>query len=432
MKTSERRTRLDGAAPWLAFAALMYASRRKNLRRAALRGLVSLGLTRVLTRIPWIRPHVADSPGLAFAAGVGMEIPAAAPLLSALALVPGVRKEGQPENDASALGLGLAVAFGTTKAWPVAPRLGPVAPKVWLPAHAEPNADGEGLTVVVNKASGPALSESPSESIKKALPKAEVIEVEIKTGDEIRKALDEAVDRGAVALGIAGGDGSINTAAQVALETKKALVVFPAGTFNHLGEALGVTTLVTAVEAVHRGEAVGIDVATIGGQVFLNTASFGSYVALVDAREQLERRVGKWPAVLVALVRVLRDGAPITVEIDGEVKKVWMAFIGNCRYHPSGFAPTWRERMDDGLIDFRYVEGSDPWARTRLILAVLTGRLGRSQVYRQACVKRLALRSLEGPLRLARDGETFEGPEEIIIEKLPERLAVYALHSERP
>jgi undecaprenyl-diphosphatase len=301
-----------------------------------------------------------------------------------------------------------------------------------LPAHAEPNEDGEGLTVVVNSASGPALAESPTEALRAALPKAEVVEVEIKEGDEIRKALDEAIEKGALALGIAGGDGSINTAAQVALEAEKALVVIPAGTFNHLGEALGLTSLEDAVAAVKSGEAVGIDVATIGGQVFLNTASFGSYVALVDAREQLERRLGKWPAVLVALIRVLRHGEPITVEIDGVPERVWMAFIGNCRYQPSGFAPTWRERMDDGLIDFRYVQGSDRWARCRLIVAVMTGRLGRSKVYRQTCVKRLRLRSLEGPIRLARDGETFEGPEEIIVEKLPQRLAVYALHSERP
>ena len=42
----------------------------------------------------------------------------------------------------------------------------------------------------------------------------------------------------------------------------------------------------------------------------VNTASIGNYVDLVDAREKLEDRIGKWPAVLVALVKVLRESRP--------------------------------------------------------------------------------------------------------------------------
>jgi undecaprenyl-diphosphatase len=107
-----------------------------------------------------------------------------------------------------------------------------------------------------------------------------------------------------------------------------------------------------------------------------------------------------------------------------------MTFIGNCRYQPSGFAPTWRERLDDESLDFRYIDGSSPWARTRLVVAILTGRLGRSKVYRQTVVKELRIRSLQGPLRLARDGETFEGTDDIIVRKLPQRVAVYAQHDD--
>ena len=37
----------------------------------------------------------------------------------------------------------------------------------------------------------------------------------------------------------------------------------------------------------------------------------------------------------------------------------------------------------------------------------------------------MRVRSLDGPMRLARDGETFSGPEEFTIEKSPERLVVF-------
>ncbi|MEA2498173.1 MAG: hypothetical protein QOH26_578, partial [Actinomycetota bacterium] len=219
--------------------------------------------------------------------------------------------------------------------------------------------------------------------------------------------------------------GSINTAAQVAVDASKPLLVVPGGTLNHLARDLNIGSLEDAVTALKEGHTIAMDASTIDGLVFLNTASFGSYVELVDARKKLEGRIGKWPAVLVALVRVLRDSKPVDVEIDGERMLVWLAFIGNCQYHPSGFAPSWRERLDDGRLDVRLVNGSDPWARLRLIASVLSGKLSSSRVYKQYLARELRVKSLEGPLRLARDGESFEGSEEFVVQKHSSPLAVY-------
>jgi undecaprenyl-diphosphatase len=177
---------------------------------------------------------------------------------------------------------------------------------------------------------------------------------------------------------------------------------------------------------VREGSTVAVDVGTIAGRPFLNTASFGSYVDLVDARERLERKIGKWPALMVALVRVLRNAEPVDIEIDGRRSKVWMAFIGNCRYSPSGFAPTWRNRLDDDVLDVRLVGADAPFARVRLVWAVLTGTLSKTEVYRAEFVRGpITVRSLNGPMRLARDGETFSGPDEFTIEKASARLAVF-------
>ena len=82
----------------------------------------------------------------------------------------------------------------------------------------------------------------------------------------------------------------------------------------------------------------------------------------------------------MALARVLRHGEPLEVEIDGE-RQVWIVFVGNCRYLPEGMAPTWRERLDDGLLDVRVVDASHPFCRTRLVVAALTGTLRRSRVF---------------------------------------------------
>ncbi|HEY8544862.1 MAG TPA: diacylglycerol kinase family protein, partial [Acidimicrobiales bacterium] len=237
---------------------------------------------------------------------------------------------------------------------------------------------------------------------------------------------------GVRALGVAGGDGSINTAADVALEHRLPLAVVPAGTLNHLARDLGVETVDDAVTAIRAGTAIEVDVARIAGRPFLNTASFGSYTEIVDAREQLESRVGKWPALAVAVARVLRHGTPCRVEVDGEPQHLWAVFIGNCTYQPAGMAPTWRDRLDDGRLDVRVADAGHPFSRTRLVLAAVTGRLHRSPLLRSWSATGLHVRSLDGPLRLARDGETFDGGTELDITKSGERLAIYAPRPAEP
>ena len=183
-------------------------------------------------------------------------------------------------------------------------------------------------------------------------------------------------------LGVAGGDGSIRLAAGIAADAGLPLLVVPAGTFNHFAADLGLGSVDDALDALRDGDSVLVDVAAADGAAFLNTASTGVYVDLVRAREKLEPTAGKWPAMLVALVGVLRTGRPVELTVNGRRRRVWLLFAGNCRYEPSGAAPAYRPDLADGSLDIRMVDGSQPLARTRLVVAVLLGTLGRCRVYR--------------------------------------------------
>jgi undecaprenyl-diphosphatase len=329
-----------------------------------------------------------------------------------------------PGDVAAGAALGASIAVGSRYLWPTAPHEPPEMRTAFTTTEVDPSPTGAGLTIAVNLAAGTRWGPDPTEQLRNLLPDAKVVEVEIDKGDELRKALDSAADE-ALAIGVSGGDGSINTAAQVAVDSQKPLMVVPGGTLNHLARDLGLASVEDSVAALKKGETISMDVSTIDGLAFLNTASFGSYVELVDAREALEGKIGKWPAVLVALVRVLRSSKPVQVELGGRATNAWLVFIGNCEYRPSGFAPSWRERLDDGKLDVRIVDGSDPWARMRLILSILTGTLGRSGVYKQFLTDELHVKSLQGPLRLARDGETFEGSESFYVRKHDSKLTLY-------
>jgi undecaprenyl-diphosphatase len=327
------------------------------------------------------------------------------------------------------LAAGAVVGLATRLVWPVAPK----APAAVAPHRAytdlDPAGDGAGVAVVVNPSAGSGAIGSgdlPAAALREALPAAEIIE--LGEDDDLVDALERLAKSGCRAIGVAGGDGSINAAAAVALDHRLPLVVVPAGTLNHLARDLGVETVGDTIDAVRAGHAAEIDVALIAGRPFLNTASFGSYVDLVDAREDLEGRVGKWPAMVVALARVLRHSLPVEVGLDGERRSLWLVFVGNCRYQPEGMAPTWRERLDDGQLDVRVVDASHPFCRTRLVMAALTGTLRRSRVFETWLTTNLQVSSTDGTLRLARDGETFNGAAEFEIAKNGARLAVYTPH----
>jgi undecaprenyl-diphosphatase len=321
------------------------------------------------------------------------------------------------------LALGAGAAGLTTRLWPVAPRTAAEVRRVSTPVLLDERMaeDGTGVVIVANPDAGPALGRNLADQVRDALPGATLLEL----GEDldIDTALDKAAAEGRV-IGVVGGDGSVNAAAGIASRAGLPLLVVPGGTLNHFARDLGVQGVDDAVAALRDGAAVRVDLGLIADRPFVNTASFGSYSELVDARERLEGTIGKWPALLVALARVLRRAQPCEVELDGRTRPVWMVFIGNCVYHPAGFAPAWRERLDDGKLDIRLVDATHPWARTRLLLAVLTGRLGRSTVYETFTTSRLRVRSRSGPMRLARDGETFDGPAEFDIAKSSTGLVV--------
>lgn len=411
----------------LAAAAALASLGGRFGRRAALRGSLAsalAGAAALLARAGGLSVPGGTAGAAAFVAGASMELPALALPLSGVAGWPAAfavgRHHHHPASVVAVSGAGAALALVTKRLWPLAPHKAADLSTTQL--GQEPSPDGRGLTLVVNDTAGSALSGSPADELRRRLPEADVIEID--EGEDLAAALELAA-ASSIALGIAGGDGSINAAAEVAAAAGKPLVIIPAGTLNHLARDLGLISLTDAVTAVRRGQTVAIDLSSIDGRAFLNTASFGSYVDLVDARERLESTIGKWPAVLVALWRVLGASAPVDVELDGRHRQVWMAFIGNCRYQPKGFSPSWRPRLDDGQLDIRIVDGSAPWSRLRLVVALLTGTLGRCRAYEQWTATELHVRSLRGPLRLARDGETFDGAERFSVTKCREPLAVY-------
>jgi diacylglycerol kinase family enzyme len=284
---------------------------------------------------------------------------------------------------------------------------------------AKPAPNGDGVRIVVNPSSGPAWSPSPVDALREGLPGADIYE--LGEGDDLRRLLCD--DKFPV-IGAAGGDGTLAAAAAVAAERQALLVAIPAGTLNHLARDLGLDSVNDTIAAVREGFAAPIDLGYVGDRVFVNTLTFGGYSAVVDTRERFERHIGKWPALVVALVRELPRMEPLRLKVDGRSMRVWLGWIGNGAYSPPGLAPAWREALDDGLLDVRLVHDGPKFARTRFTCAALAGRLRTCAVYSEKRVESLEVECLDGPQRLAADGETFDGPASFTVTKKRRALRV--------
>lgn len=452
----------DRGRLWGAVAGGMAVVGGADGRRAAVRGLGSLAVASLVVNtvgkgafrrarplvdaVPVIRrlrrqpvttsfPSGHSASAAAFAAGAGLESAGwgalLAPVAASVAFSRVYTGAHYPSDVLAGCALGVGAALVVRAVVPPAPgtpRPGPAASVPDMP-------EGRGLHVVVNAASGPPpLLSTPGARIAAALPQAEVAEC---TEDDdlaelLEKAAAAAAGRGG-ALGVCGGDGTVRRAAAVALRHRLPLAVFPGGTRNHFAADLGLRTVEDTAAAVLDRRAARVDAAATtalgsgaaeGAEPFLNTFSIGSYPDLVRVRERWSRRVGPWPASVLAALHVLRTCRPVDVEVNGTPRSVWLLFAGNCRYASVGPAPVRRRDLADGRLDVRIVDGG-PFARTRLLGAALTGVLTRSPVYEAAEVRRLRVRLPADGVHLACDGEVAPAPRELLLHKLAGALTVY-------
>jgi diacylglycerol kinase family enzyme len=130
-------------------------------------------------------------------------------------------------------------------------------------------------------------------------------------GDDLAALVRRAVEAGADALGVAGGDGSLAVVAAAALAHGLQFVCIPAGTRNHFALDLGVDRhdLVGSLDAFTDGIERRIDVAEVNGRLFLNNVSLGVYG---DAVRQPAYRDAKARTLLETAARVLGPSAAAT------------------------------------------------------------------------------------------------------------------------
>jgi diacylglycerol kinase family enzyme len=149
-------------------------------------------------------------------------------------------------------------------------------------------------------------------------------------------SLGEAVGAAAAAgepiVGVAGGDGTMRTAAGALVRTQSALLPIPTGTLNTFARRQGIHDIQTAALALRAGHIRAVAIGTVQDEWFLNTLTFGEYARIVRRRERFRRVIGKWPAALIATAGTLATLRQMIVrlEVAGEtlIRETPIVWIG--------------------------------------------------------------------------------------------------------
>ena len=213
-----------------------------------------------------------------------------------------------------------------------------------------------------------------AEAAREALEKAG-FDLEAVEPHEIEPRLKQAIESGTKRILVAGGDGTIATAASLVARTDIELAILPGGTLNHFAKDHNIPTdLGKAAQVACGGEVVGADIGYVNDCVFLNTSSIGAYVTFVRDREHLEKYVGYSVGSFLALIQTwsrLRTFS-VTLEVEG-VKKTYrtsLVFMGVGERELK--MPTLGNRVKNGRrgLHVMIVRGSK---RARLFSVALAG-----------------------------------------------------------
>jgi len=273
-------------------------------------------------------------------------------------------------------------------------------------------ATGTGISVIINEQSGTARNADAGAQVQSAFAKhgCAVRLERVRDAGDLPARARRAASNGHV-LVAAGGDGTVNAVAAVAVETNCIMGILPMGTLNHFAKDLGLPLdLEHAVGTIVRGHERNVDVGEVNGRVFVNNSNVGLYPRMVWERDEEQRRGrNKWTAFAIAMLRTWRSYRTITARLmvsgKAAVVRTPFVFVGNNYYVVEGFQLGGRSRLDEGRLSIYMAPECGRFEILSLPVRALTRRLSSGAPFVEFDAETVAVDVQSRRVSVAVDGE---------------------------
>ncbi len=245
---------------------------------------------------------------------------------------------------------------------------------------------------------------------------------------EMAQALRDGRERMDLVV-IAGGDGTMNAAAEALVETGLPLGILPLGTGNDLARTLSLPrSLPEVARVIAAGRTRPIDLGTAGERPFFTAACVGLGSDVLRYQTTGRKRLWRGLSYLISAVQAYVRARPFRAKItcDGkafEAQALHIA-IGNSRYYGGGLIVAAGAAIDDGRLDLACFEAASFWRMLAVVPGLLTGRLESRGPVLVVRGRELEVWT-ERPMPINADGEIVgETPARFTV--LPHALRVFA------
>lgn len=284
---------------------------------------------------------------------------------------------------------------------------------------AEPEPQAE-FFIVMNEGSGASEKDEVRRTIVAELERAGRAHrfVPVEPGDIVQscqRAGRLAKEQGGI-LVAAGGDGTINCAAQAAFAHDCPLGVIAQGTFNLFAREHGLSLdPAEATRMLLNARPEPVQVGLVNERVFLVNASVGLYPKLLADREEVKHRLGRkrWIAMLSALKTLMewRVQLVLDTEIDGRLAKLRTPslFLGNNRVQLErvGIQDDVVAQVGQGRLACLMVRPMGWLGKLRMLATAALGIMGEQQVHSMAVRDLTVGRRHARRMKVATDGEVL-------------------------
>jgi len=233
----------------------------------------------------------------------------------------------------------------------------------------------------------------------------------LRRGDDLATLAENAVTRGATAIGMAGGDGSQAIVAAVAARHQIAHICVPAGTRNHFALDLGLdrADVTGALDAYTDQIERRVDLACVNGHPFVNNCSLGLYARIVQSPQYRDAKLKTAAEVLPDLIGP--DAEPLDLRFTGPAGDSFttahLILVSNDPYQlarPGGRGT--RERLDLGRLGIVAVQVADAAEARRFMVLELAGQVRRFGGWQEWTQTSFEVSS-DGPIEVGVDGEAM-------------------------